>query len=200
MSAPATGPRILFATNIELGQCGVFLATVTALLRSNPGADVHFASFSSLEKQVRVISDEAVRTNLGSSTSARPPVTFHAIEGQTHAEAVLARNTEKYGEGSSVPPAAFSRPLNTSTTMATIRDLCSYLLGWDGPGFMEVYDSVGDIIKAVKPDLIIVDVLLSPAISAAWNSGVKFSYLSPNSIKDFAASYQPLAMFWKWPA
>ncbi|OAQ96797.1 hypothetical protein LLEC1_06970 [Akanthomyces lecanii] len=195
MSAPATRPRILFATNVERGQCGVFLATVNALLRSRPEADLHLASFPSLEKEVRSISDEAVRVKAGTK-----PVAFHAIQGQTHAEAVVARNAEKYGEGSAVPPPAFSRPLDASTTMATIRDLCSYLLGWDGPGFMQVYESVSGIIQAVQPDLIIVDVLLSPAISAAWNSGVKFSYLSPNAIKDFAASYQPLAMMWKWPA
>ncbi|ATY60572.1 diacylglycerol o-acyltransferase [Cordyceps militaris] len=196
MSAPAAGPRILFATNIERGQCGVFLAATDALLRANPHADLHFASFASLEKQVRGVSDEALRANAAATT----PITFHALQGQTHAEAVMARNTEKYGAGSSVPPPAFSRPLNASTTMATIRDLCACLLGWDGPGFMEVYHSFTAIINSVAPDLIIVDVLLSPAISAAWNSGVKFSYLSPNSIKDFAASYQPFAMMWNWPA
>ncbi|TQV99627.1 diacylglycerol o-acyltransferase [Cordyceps javanica] len=194
-AAPATGPRILFATNVERGQCGVFLAAADALLRSEPRVELHFASFPALEKEVRDISDEAIRLD-----PATRPITFHALQGQTHAEAVLARNAEKYGEGSSVPPPAFSRPLDAATTMATIRDLCAYLLGWDGSGFMDVYRSFTDIIKAVAPDLITVDVLLSPGITAAWNSGVKFSYLSPNSIKEFAASYQPLTMFWKWPA
>ncbi|PQK12206.1 hypothetical protein BB8028_0003g08230 [Beauveria bassiana] len=196
MAAPALGPRILFAANVERGQYGVFLATADALLRSSAGVELHFASFPSLEKEVRAISDEAILATNG----AAKPITFHALRGQTHAEAVLARNTEKYGQGSSVPPLAFSQPLNASTTMTTTRDLCTYLLGWDGPGFMHVYDSFSDIIKAVTPHLIVVDVLLSPAISAAWNSGIQFSYLSPNSIKDFAATYQPLAMLWKWPA
>lgn len=85
--------------------------------------------------------------------------------------------------------------------MATIRDICSFLIGWDGPGFMEVYDSFNEIITLVAPDLIIVDLLMSPAISAAWNSGVRMSYLSPNSIKDFVGIYQPyLSFLWKYPA
>ncbi|KAJ2977732.1 hypothetical protein NQ176_g4205 [Zarea fungicola] len=85
--------------------------------------------------------------------------------------------------------------------MATIRDICSFLIGWDGPGFMEVYDSFSEIISLVAPDLIIVDLLMTPAISAAWNSGIRMSNLSPNSIKDFVGVYQPyLGFLWKYPA
>ncbi|OAA67479.1 diacylglycerol o-acyltransferase [Cordyceps fumosorosea ARSEF 2679] len=207
MSAIPDGPRILFATNIERGQCGVFLAAAASLLASSSSlspVDLHFASFPSLQDEVRALSDNAgtryKATRAGTDASARPRITFHALRGPTHTDAVLARNAERYGPGSSVPPPAFSRPLDAPTTMATVRDLCAYLLGWDGPGFMQVYRSFADIIDAVAPDLIVVDVLLSPAISAAWNSGVRFAYLSPNSIKDFAASYQPLSMLWKWPA
>ncbi|KAK8147438.1 hypothetical protein G3M48_001603 [Beauveria asiatica] len=108
----ASGPRILFAANIERGQCGVLLATVDALIRSHPGLDIHFASFSSLEAEVRAISDEVIRTK-----SDIKPIKFHDIEGQTYSEAIHARIAEKHGEGSSMPTPAFSRPLNAWTTM-----------------------------------------------------------------------------------
>ncbi|KAJ6789134.1 hypothetical protein PWT90_01526 [Aphanocladium album] len=193
--ASSPKPRILFATNSERGQCGVFFATMDALLHSNPDVELHFASFPSLEGETRAISEKAT----GSNPDIKP-IMFHALEGPTHTEAVIKRLTLKYGEDFALPPPTLTRPLDISTTMAAIGDIIGALLGWEGPQFMTVYNSFDAVIKSVVPDLIILDALLSPAITAAWNSGTRFSYLCPNALKDAVASYQPLDILWNYPA
>lgn len=193
--APGSGPRILLATTSERGQCGVFLATSEALQRDFPGAELHFASFSVLEKEVCAIADNAVREN-----PLTRPMTFHTVAGKTHTEAFIPKAAAKFGYSNEYYIPSLARPLSLSTSMEAIRDICSSLIGWDGPEFMQIYHSFDRIIKAVNPDAIILDFMFSPAVSAAWNSGVRFSYLAPNAILNFALSAQPqLGMLWKYP-
>lgn len=185
-----TAPKILFGTTADRGQCGVFLATVAALQRAHPQAELHFATFPCLENEVRAISDSGVRDN-----GSTHPISFHAIAGKTSEEAI----SEKLGQGA-FPSPAFTRPLSTSTTMAAIRDVSVLLATWNGPEFMVVYESFRDVINSVKPDAIILDFLFAPAITAAWNSGIRFSYISPNSIKELVdITQQRMAVLWKFP-
>lgn len=180
------GPRILLATNSERGQCGVFLATARALLRADHHVDLHFASFANLQKDVEAISDDVVR---GDPAAKR--ITFQTIDAKTHREVVTASIVAKYGKDAPFPTPAMCRPLSITTTMEALQDVCGFLLGWEGPEFMKVLDSFNDIIESAAPDLIIVDALMTPGVTAAWNSGIPFSYLSPNSIKEAAAKAQP---------
>ncbi|KAJ6787272.1 hypothetical protein PWT90_05865 [Aphanocladium album] len=189
-------PRILFATNSERGQCGVFLATARALLCSNPHTDLHFASFAILQKDVEAISREALCED-----PTATPIVFHSINAKTHTEVVTANIVASYGKAASFPTPAMTQSFSITTTMEAIRDICGFLLGWDGPEFMKLYDCLNDIIESVMPDLIIVDVLMTPAVTAAWNSGIPFSYLSPNSIKDAAGKSQSrFDLLFKYPA
>ncbi|KAJ3495660.1 hypothetical protein NLG97_g3236 [Lecanicillium saksenae] len=166
-----------------------------ALLRSNADVEVHFASFPSLEAETRAISDKAVSTNTGIS-----PIVFHALDGPTHAEAALKGFRQVYGENYDISTSVFARPLSFSTAMEAIADLPRIVLPWDGPQFMKVYHSFSDIIKTVAPDLVILDALLSPAVTSAWNSGTRFSYLCPNALKDLVIGYQKLDILWNYPA
>lgn len=189
------GRRILFVANSERGQCGVFFATMEALLRSNPGVDLHFASFPCLEDETRALSD--VARNADSSIK---PITFHSLPGRSSTQAGIDGLKKLYGEGATFPPPYLTRPLSISTTMAAVAQVIPVLMPWEGPEFMEIYEFVTNAIKTATPDLVIVDALLAPAVTAAWNSGIRFSYLCPNALKDFAFPYQPLEMLWNFPS
>ncbi|KAK2757088.1 hypothetical protein FQN54_005057 [Arachnomyces sp. PD_36] len=197
MAAPS--PRILLISNAERGQCNVFLATARAILRADPDVDLHFASFPALEAEVQGISDDAKRTKPSTKS-----ISWHSIAGQTHLEAVTAATSKLYpdGEGAETQWGTpnFVRPLSRSVTMAAIRDIVHCLMGWDGPAFMKVHDSVNDICSKVAPDLIVVDPLLAPALTAAWYHESPMCALSPNSIKDAALGGAFPWFLWTYPA
>lgn len=71
---------------------------------------------------------------------------------------------------------------------------------WEPSEIADIYPQVVDIIRAVGPDLTVVDPLHVPALTAAFNSGLKWTVLAPNTIKDFAVPLQPrAAALWKYP-
>ncbi|KAM3497758.1 hypothetical protein MY10362_008904 [Beauveria mimosiformis] len=77
----------------------------------------------------------------------------------------------------------------------------SIFVPYTGPRMVEVYTSIVNIIKEVIPDLVVVDSLLTPGLTACWNMRIKYLVLSPNSFRDFAGPLQPhAASLWKYPA
>ena len=195
----ATSPRILLISNAERGQCNVFLATAGAILRADSDVDLHFASFPILEADIQRISNDAKQTNPNTN-----PITWHSIAGQTHSDAVTAAAIKVYPkadeEETQLGTPNFVRPLSRSVTMAAIRDIVHGLIGWDGPAFMEVHDSVNDVCNKVAPDLIVVDPLLAPAVTAAWYHESPMCALCPNSIKDVTVGRALPWLLWTYLA
>lgn len=75
-----------------------------------------------------------------------------------------------------------------------------FTVPWEPAEIADIYPQVVDIIRAVGADLTVVDPLHVPALTAAFNSGLKWTVLAPNTIKDFAVPLQPrAAALWKYP-
>ena len=75
---------------------------------------------------------------------------------------------------------------------------------WRPEEFMQIYRDCELILDKVQPDLAVVDPLFSPGLTLCQDhqrqSGLKWTVLAPNTIKDFAVPLQPrLAMLWKYP-
>ncbi|KAK0734499.1 hypothetical protein B0T26DRAFT_670790 [Lasiosphaeria miniovina] len=167
--------KVLLLTNSELGQANVFLATSHALLQL--GAEVHFASFPAIESSVRALSREIV---------------FHAVEGVDMKTAYPRAEVEGSGlEGKT--PRFYTMP-------AVLRICLHTTMPWSGPQYVDIYRSIVGILQQVAPNIIAVDPAFSPAVTACRHMGERFLILAPNTIKDFAISYQPPGdVFWKYP-
>jgi hypothetical protein len=188
--------KILLITNEDRGQANAFLATSEALLRADPGLELHFASFHGLQTEVTLTSQNTTQTAVGAKQ-----IVFHPIQGLSMAEGVknyfAARKTPMKG----LLPASYSSRLGFSNTRQAIHDTIPVLVPYDGPQLVEIFSSIVDIITEVNADLVVVDSLMTPALTACTHLGVKFACLSPNAIKDFSLRSQPHgAGLWKYPA
>lgn len=98
-------------------------------------------------------------------------------------------------------PESFLAPPSFSNTRRAIKDVLPIFVPYEGPQLVTIFSSIVDIIGQVEAGLVVVDSLMTPALTACWHLGVKFICLSPNAIKEFAASSQPRAGgLWKYPA
>ncbi|KAK4183479.1 hypothetical protein QBC35DRAFT_542994, partial [Podospora australis] len=184
--------RVLLLTNSEHGQANVFLATSYALLTlSDEDVEVHFASFSPIKSFVDQISSHAQRTNNLTALRSRS-IIFHTINGIDMVS-------------------AWSRPeldtergrLKNHHLLDAIRRMAVLLkvtLPWTGDEFVQIMQSVIDIVHRVRPDVVAADPVFSPAVTALRYINAKFLILSPNTIKDFAMPFQPNGeALWKYP-
>lgn len=186
--------KILLLTNKERGQANVFLATAQALLEQDPTVEIHFATFPGLEKDISLVSD-AVRHR---HPSARA-VVAHAVQGPSFLQGLDKLMEAEGTRMDSGIPASFSKPLGFWNTLQAIRDSVKLFLPYDSEDVSVVILSVLDIIRQVAPDLVVVDGIMAPALTAIYNVRIPFTCLSPNSIKDFAGKYQPRKVT-KFPA
>ncbi|RSM12640.1 hypothetical protein CEP52_002412 [Fusarium oligoseptatum] len=189
--------KVLMLTNVEHGQSNVFLATAQAILEADPSVEVHFATFGGLEGSVAEVSEHTRR-----STPNARPIVYHEIQGISGRQGL-----QNYIERHSIParpgyfPDSVSTPLSFSTTKRAIRDFLPAFIPYTGEELGEIVTSIIGIIKDVDADLVVLDPLLTAGLTAVWHLQVKYMVLSPNTIKDFAASEQPRGVrFWKYPA
>ena len=194
---PGRPERILLLTNVDRGEANVFLATSDALLRANPRIKLHFASFGGLEESVASVWHHVRRT-----LPQTKPITFHKINGLSMEEGL-----RQYFSAAEIPlkndylPESFLAPPGLSNTTRAIRDAAPIFIPYSGPQLVDIFLSIVQIIDEVAADLVVVDSLMTPALTACYHSKVRFTCLSPNSIKEFAAPSQPLAAgLWKYPA
>lgn len=196
MAAPEP-TKILLITNIDRGEANVFLAVSHALARADPHVQLHFATFTGLEASVA-----SVWENARLAVPQASPIVFHEIQGLPMAEGLrqyFARNQVPVGE--TQLPESFLAPPGISNTTRAIRDAMPIFVPYSGPQLVEIFSSIVDIIKNVAADLVVVDSLMTPALTACYHLGVKFACLSPNAIKEFAGPSQPRAAgLWKYPA
>lgn len=197
VNSDAKPKRILLVTNIDRGEANVFLATSAALLHQDPTVELHFATFSGLEKEVASVSQNARRH----APNAKE-IIYHSIDGLTMADGI-----KKYFYENNVVrkedylPLSFLEPLRFSTTLKAISDSMPIMVPYDGIDMAELVSSIVDMIKKVEADLVVVDTLMTAALTACYHLRIKFMCLSPNAIKEFAAPVQPRgAGLWKYPA
>jgi hypothetical protein len=98
-------------------------------------------------------------------------------------------------------PESFLAPLSFSNTKRAIRDTIPIFVPYDGPQLVQLVSSIIEIIQRVEADLVVVNSLMTAALTACYHQGAKFICLSPNALREFAASSQPRAAgLWKFPA
>jgi hypothetical protein len=162
--------RILILTNAKHGRTDVFVAVSHAL--GQLGAEVHFASFSDNEELVK---------------SQVADIQFHSIHGAQPQDDTVMNLTEGR------QPWFFNMP---RFLWACLRAA----MPWTGPQYVEIYRSVVQILQSVKPDVVAIDPAFAPAITACHHMGDKCVILSPDTIKDFAITFQPMKdIFGKYP-
>ncbi|EJT74266.1 hypothetical protein GGTG_08109 [Gaeumannomyces tritici R3-111a-1] len=184
--------KVLFLTNAERGQSTVVLATSHALLTARgEDVEVHIASFADLAADVRKASDDA----LAAATSAALPIVFHVVRG-----ASMAQSWQGVMASGGVGHNLTQMPRRWWDTPAKLRPIFRVMQPWDPESFLEIYQSLLDIIRDVGADLVVIDNVFPPALTACRFLGVRMMVLSPNTIKDFALQFQPgAAALWKFP-
>jgi len=185
MAAPK---KILFLSNSELGQANCFLATSHALMLLRPDIEIHFASYKRIRKAVQSTSDYA-RTLQPKAN----PIIFHEIKALSNQEALVARPELGVWE--------FMRSRPTIRNIPTIlRVLSRIFIPYSGEELVLNYREIEAIVNEVKADATAVDSFFTVATTVLRTLDVKFTVLSPNTLKDFLAAIQPRgAFFWKYP-
>lgn len=184
--------KILMLTNAELGQANVFIATTHSLLEQDSQVDIHIASFPSLQK--------TLNNALNGTESSR--VTFHPLPGRTMFDCFEAEKDPN----DSLMRVSSLKPGFKNTPLAMKFILTKGLICWAPDEFAEIFHATCALIKDLNPDLVVVDMLFSPGVTAAKHlrknapNTFKFAILSPNSLKDYIHHLEPKgAVFWKWP-
>jgi hypothetical protein len=184
--------KILLATNSEYGQANVFLAAGHALQALDPNVRIHFASYQQIAKDVASASAYSVECSPGAQ-----PWTFHELDGPSFETAVEAREKVE----NRVPLGAIiAKPPGFRNNIELYQRLPGLLMPWDGPETVQAINSFRRVFDAVQPDIVVVDSLFSPVLTACRHLGLKHVILSPNTLKDFGAALQPWgALLWKFP-
>lgn len=195
-------PKILMVTNAELGQANVYMATTHALRQQNPSLQLHIASFPSLEKTLHAAFADMKEEAPASSGSTEPIFTFHTLPGRTMFECFEA----EADPADNILTVSLEKPgfWHTPTQMRFVMQKA--LICWSSDEFKAIYETVRELIDELEPDLVLVDMIFSPGLTAArhlrgrTSKAYKLAVLSPNSLKDYVAHLEPgTAMFWKWP-
>lgn len=192
----SAGPKVLMLTNKDHGQSNCFLATAHALLTTDPSVEVHFATFKGFDKFIDEANGHIVKTNPNSH-----PIIYEQIDGMSMAEG-LNHHFERLDiprKKEYLPLSYLASPLTTANTMAAIRDTVYVLIPYSGPQIVEIYKSIVGIIEKVKPDLIVLDCLFTPGLTALTHLNLPYICLSPNSCKDFSMSVQSKVTRMKLP-
>jgi hypothetical protein len=181
--------KVLLATNSEYGQANVFLAVGHALQARDPDVQIHFASFAAIANDVSSASAYSVQ-----STSGARPWQFHELDGPSFWDAT-AKTAHRTGLAATI-----EKPPNFSGTLAILKQTQSLMLPWEGPDFVNIYQSFARLAAEIQADIIAVDSLFAPVLTACRHLELKHLVFSPNTLKDFSAVLQPWgAMFWKFP-
>lgn len=186
MAAPRK-KRLLLLTNSEHGQANVFLAVSYALLQNVPPPELHVASFEYLKPLALECSQQALKNAASAGTKG---ILFHTLP-EPSIQNAMARNTD-------VDMAAFRRPPGIANTTRALKNFIGLTCPWGHNEFISLFKSIVDIIQKVDPDLVVVDNLLSPAMTALRHLEKRHVVLSPNTIKDWALGFADALFKFPW--
>ncbi|KAI1809728.1 glycosyltransferase family 1 protein [Poronia punctata] len=170
-------PTILFFTNAELGQSSVMLAVASELATASgdddEDYDVHIASFSGL------------------ANSVPPEISFHALPGICMKDAFTAKGFDFFPRHAP----------GVQGAMQSYRTILQALMApWEDETYLGLYDRCVELIEELRPDAVIVDPLLGPALDACSTHHKRYVVLSPGTFKDHVINLQPrLEVLWKYP-
>lgn len=112
------------------------------------------------------------------------PMVFHPIRAVSMMEAIARNGTvQTFGE--------FSHGTGAKEALRMYRQIFDILCPWEPAEYREGVSSCVEIIKAVKPDLVVNDNLCNMAQDACALVSRRFIILSPNSFKEFVTPVQP---------
>ncbi|KAJ4290023.1 hypothetical protein N0V88_006824 [Collariella sp. IMI 366227] len=128
----------------------------------------------------------AIDTNQGSilfgATNALGHGSFHELPGPSCTDAARVRFPSIL-EVLAMPP-------RIRSVMQVLKSIKGLMLPWDGPDFVQICRSFAQVAEALRPDIVIVDNLFSPALTVCQHLKLKHLLLSPNSLKDFSVASQ----------
>ncbi|EKV16511.1 hypothetical protein PDIG_20590 [Penicillium digitatum PHI26] len=169
---------ILFLTSPEHGQSNVALAVAEEFLHRGE-FEIHVASFKELSARVQAINDKPEYNQV---------LHFHPIAGPSLSEIVTRTVSD-----------ICHRP-----GLAGTRYACNIInisvLGWKPDEYILSYWSCLEILKDVRPVVVVADPLLHLGLDAARSIDSRIVILWPVPLKDIVATVQPKAgIFWKYP-
>ncbi|OQE09503.1 hypothetical protein PENVUL_c006G05881 [Penicillium vulpinum] len=173
-----TKHNILFLTSPEHGQSNVAVAVAEEFLRRGE-FEVHIASFKDLSARVQAINDQAGYDQV---------IHFHPISGPCMTE-IVTRTT----------PDICHLP-----GLAGTHDACNIInvsvLGWKPAEYIGSFRSCLEILKDVRPVVVVADPLLHLGLDAARSIDTRIVILWPVPLKDIVVTIQPKAgILWKYP-
>jgi hypothetical protein len=178
---PFQPKRVLFITDVEPGELNVFLATAQSVRDADITVEIHLATPPGFEDEIPA------------------GAIYHQINGLPLMQAVEDHFTRKQNGPSF--PLSFIQPPGFSNTRKAIQDAAAVQMPYTGRQMVDLFASTVNIIREVKPTLVVVNSFMAAGLTACYHLDVKFICLSPKSIKEFAASEQPRgARLWKFPA
>ncbi|KAH8122953.1 hypothetical protein ACSS6W_000308 [Trichoderma asperelloides] len=179
--SPFRPKRVLFITDVEPGELNVFLATAQSLRDADITVEIHLA------------------TPPGFQDDVPAGATYHQINGLPLMQAVEDHFTRK--QNGPTFPLSFIQPPGFKNTRKAIKDAAAVHMPYTGRQMVDLFASIVNIVREVKPTLVVVNGYMAAGLTACFHLNVKFICLSPKSIKEFAASEQPRgASLWKFPA
>lgn len=199
MAAPAPAPprrKVLFLSNADRGEIGVTVATAQAIIETTTDTEVHIMTYQGVEQLVLKVNSESLRL----CPRARP-IVVHEIAARMTFEAMTevleARGVDmKPG----YLPWSYLRKPTFRNVLARMSDTMPILVPLDGEKLEKIVFAILDVIADVKPDLLVVNSVMMPGLTAAAHSKLPMVILSPNSIKDFARGVQPYKSgLWEFP-
>ncbi|KAM0133454.1 hypothetical protein ACHAP3_005980 [Botrytis cinerea] len=182
---PGKNNTVLLITNSEHGLANVFLATSHALLVEYNDLDIHFLSFEKLKNDITTISKFA------RDAGSKKAITFHELKGLSFSDSF---NSDGFDVDAAINGPGIADLNRFASNVET------WLMPWTGPDHLGIYKEVSDILDAVDPAVVAVDPLFGPAIDAVRAQGRNHAIISPNTLKDTLAQFQPWgAILWKYP-
>ncbi|CAI7574667.1 unnamed protein product [Penicillium glandicola] len=154
--------NILFLTSPEHGQSNVALAVAEEFLRRGE-FEIHIASFKELSARVQAINNQADYDQV---------IHFHPIAGPSLSE-IVTRTTPN---------------ISHLPGLAGTRDACNIInisvLGWKPDEYILSYRSCLEILKDVRPVVVVADPLLHLGLDAARSVDMRIVILWPVPLKD----------------
>ncbi|KAL2677372.1 hypothetical protein Neosp_011142 [[Neocosmospora] mangrovei] len=184
--------KVLMLTNCELGQANIFIAASHALLERDPSVELHTASFPQLEKTL----------DLALAKDGKPsPISFHPFPGRTMFNCLNSSQdpSKHMFSVALLKPGLWHAPqaIRFITTWA--------FLCWTPEEFAAIFNKICTLIETLEPDIVLVDPIFSPGITAGKHMKNRVSkaftltIFAPNSMKDYVHHVEPRgAPFWKW--
>jgi hypothetical protein len=181
---------VLFLSTSEYGQANVSLASAQALLQSDFEVKLHYASFKSLQPAVEAVSAFAKEM----SPYSGHHIEFHEVVGKPLFDALRTMLAKKgYVTPFDVPPAR-------SESSRIIHSLVAGMLPWNGPEYVQIFESLREVIELVKPDITVIDSNFGPALAVCCHIKANYIVLTPQTLVDTLSGQQTRGeALWKFP-